>query len=82
MSSSQIYIAIAIAALAVIAVVYFFIVRKKPQAKFSKLAGLAMVLILAGIIFGESRVVGYGLIGAGVLLAIVDIVRKMRKIQR
>jgi hypothetical protein len=63
-------------ALAIIAVMVIFIGKKKQQTRLSKLAALSFSLVIAGIIFGESRLVGYSLIGAGVLLAVVDIFRK------
>jgi hypothetical protein len=43
------------------------------------LAGLAFAFIIAGIIFGDSRLVGYSLIGVGDLIAIMDIVIKLKK---
>jgi hypothetical protein len=40
----------------------------------SRGAFLAFPLIVAGILFGENRLIGYGLMGAGILLAFIDIV--------
>jgi hypothetical protein len=37
------------------------------------LAGLAWAFVLAGIIFGEDRLIGYGLMGVGVVLAVIDV---------
>jgi hypothetical protein len=34
--------------------------------------------VLAGILFGENRLVGYALLGIGVILAVIDIVRKSK----
>ncbi len=79
MNSSQIYILISIVVLAVIAAVLFIFRGKKPVGKLSTLGGLSLALMVAGIVFGESRLIGYSLIGAGVILAIVDMVRKLRK---
>ena len=42
------------------------------------LAGVAFALIVAGLVFGEHPVLRYGLIGAGVALAVLDIVRRSR----
>jgi hypothetical protein len=39
---------------------------------------LAFPLIIAGIVFGENRFIGYGLIGAGILLAFIDIIIRYR----
>jgi hypothetical protein len=74
MDPSQIYIAIAIVVLAVIAVVMFFVRKERPK-KLTPLAGLAFAFIIAGIAFGDSRLVGYSLIGVGVVIAVVDIIK-------
>ena len=79
MNMQQIYIIIAIGALAVIAALMIFIKKTRPQSKLSTLAALSFVFIIAGIFFGESRLVGYGLISIGVLLALIDIVKKLKK---
>ncbi len=75
----QTYIAIAIGALAIIAALMIFTKRMKPETKLSPLAGLAFAFIIAGVIFGESRLVGYSLMGVGVLLAVVDAIKKFKK---
>lgn len=79
MNTSPIYIAISIVALAIIAVVLFVVRGKKPERKLSRIGALSFFLVLAGIIFGESRLVGYSLIGGGIILAVIDIIRKMKK---
>jgi asparagine N-glycosylation enzyme membrane subunit Stt3 len=79
MEPSQIYILISIIVLLIIGVIVFFIKKNKNQKRFTTLAALAFAFILAGIIFGENRLTGYGLMGIGVLLALVDIVRKTKK---
>ena len=79
MDASQAYIAIAIAVLAIIAIAVFFASKNKEERKLSKLAGIAFAFVIAGIIFGEDRLVGYSLMGIGILLAVADIVLKSRK---
>jgi len=79
MISSQIYILISIIALLIIAFVVIFIRKDKKGKKLTPLASLSLIFVLAGIIFGNSRLTGYSLIGIGVLLAIIDIFRKLRK---
>jgi len=79
MINSQIYILISIIALLIIAIVVFFVRGKKKGKKVSLLGGLGLMFVLAGIIFGESRLVGYTLIGIGVLLAVIDIIIKSKK---
>ena len=78
MSPSQIYIAISIAVLAIIALLVFFVNKNKKEKKLSKLAGLSFAFIIAGIIFSDDRLVGYGLIGVGVILAIIDMIKKLK----
>jgi drug/metabolite transporter (DMT)-like permease len=76
MDASPFFILVAIVALAVIAILTLWIRKKEPQKQLSPLASLAFLLVVAGILFGEDRITGYGLLGAGVVLAIVDIIRK------
>lgn len=77
--NSSAYIIISIVALAMIAVVLFVLRARKPERKISKLGALSLFLVLAGIIFGESQLTGYSLIGAGVILAVVDIIKRFGK---
>lgn len=76
MGASQGYILISIVALAVIACLVFFVNKGKSARRLTPLAGLAFALVLAGLIFGENRMLGYGLLAAGVLLAVVDMIVK------
>jgi hypothetical protein len=34
---------------------------------------------MAGLIFGDNRFIGYSFLGLGVLFAIIDIIRKVKK---
>ena len=79
MESSQIYILISIGVLLAIFLVFFFLRKNKKQKRMTPLASLAFAFVIAGIVFGDNRVIGYSLIGTGVLLAIIDAVRKMKK---
>jgi hypothetical protein len=80
MNPSQIYILISIIILLVIAILLIIFIKKdKKQKSLTPLAGIAFAFVLAGIIFGENRLIGYSLIGTGLLLAIIDIVNKLRK---
>jgi hypothetical protein len=78
MDTSQIFITIAIVTLAVIAVL-FFVIRKGKAKRLTPLTGLAFGFMLAGIIFSEDRLIGYGLMGVGVVLAVVDIFLQAKK---
>ncbi len=70
MNTSQIYIIIAIAAF--IFVVILFLAARRKGKKLTPLVGLAWAIVLAGIIFSEDRLIGYGLMGVGVALAVMD----------
>ena len=76
MNPSQIYIAMSILVLAIIALLVFFGNKNRNEKKLTPLAGLAFGFIMAGIIFGDDRLIGYSLIGIGVILAIIDIIKK------
>jgi len=78
MNTSQIYIFIGLIALAAIMAV-LILTRKKMGKPLSRLAGFAFVFIMAGLIFGENRLIGYSLMGVGVVFAVVDIIKKLKK---
>lgn len=78
MDASQIYIALSIAVLAVIAILVFFVHKEKKEKPLSKLAALSFAFVIAGIVFGEDRLIGYSLMGVGVILAIIDIIAKSK----
>ena len=71
MNTSHIYIVVSIAAF--VLVLFLFLAARKKEKKLTPFLGLAWALILAGIIFGEDRLIGYGLMGAGVVLAVIDV---------
>jgi hypothetical protein len=73
-----VWIAISIIALVVIAVLLLR-GRRKQYPKPSNLAVLGMSLVVLGIIFGDSRIVGYSFIGVGVLLSVIDAVRNSKE---
>ena len=47
--------------------------------KNPELLTLGMMLEVIGIVFGTERIIGYPLIGAGVLLSIVSVIKSRRK---
>ena len=75
MNTYQIFIAIAIVVLLVTAGLVYFTGWRKEK-RLTPLAGLAFAFVLAGIVFGQERWLGYGLLGMGVILAVADMVRK------
>ena len=81
MNVTQIYIAISIVVLAVIALLFILTGKSKKQNRLTPLASIAFGFILAGIVFGDDRIIGYSLMGIGVILAVIDIfIRSKRKV--
>jgi hypothetical protein len=78
MTTSVVFIVISSAVLVVVAIVVFLVRGKKAENRITPLASLAFAFVLAGIIFGEDRLVGYGLMGIGVILAVADIFNRSR----
>jgi DMSO/TMAO reductase YedYZ heme-binding membrane subunit len=78
MNVSQGYILISIIVLAVIMIV-LVLTSKKMQKPLSKMATLAFLFAIAGAVFGDNRLIGYSLMGVGVILAIIDIVKKSKQ---
>ena len=73
-----VWIAISIVALVVI-VVLPLVGRGKQYKRPSNLAILGMSLVVLGIIFGDSRIIGYSFIGVGVLLSVIDAIRNRKQ---
>lgn len=71
---------ILIAGIALLAVILLLVLfTKKDSKRLTPLAGIAFACIAAGVIYGETRVVGYSLLAAGIVLAVIDAVLKRRK---
>ena len=77
-TSTTVYIAAAIAVLALVLLAVFVVSKGGREKRLTPLAGLAFAFVLAGIIFGENRLIGYAFLGAGVLLALVDMFRQSK----
>jgi hypothetical protein len=74
-----VWIAISIIALVVIVVLLLISRRKGKQfLNPSNLLILGMSLVILGIIFGDNRLIGYPLIGVGVLLSVIEAIRNRR----
>jgi hypothetical protein len=77
MEASSIYVLISVVVIALI-ILLVFLSRPKKQ-KLSPLPVIAFALVLAGIFFGDQPKLGYSLIGAGVVLFIVDMGKKPKQ---
>ncbi len=73
-----IYIIISIIGLVVVAILAIYIGLSKKPKRLSKLAIVAFLLIISGVAFGDNRLIGYSLMGAGIMLAVIDIFRKLK----
>ena len=78
MGASQIYILVSVVTLFVIALL-FFLNRKKKQKRLSNLTVSSFIFVISGLIFGDNRLISYGLIGTGLVIAVIDIVLNKRK---
>jgi FtsH-binding integral membrane protein len=78
MNASQAYILVSIITLFVVAILVFLLARSGQRNRLTPLAGIAFAFVLAGILFGENRLVGYSLMGIGIVLAIADMVQRSR----
>jgi hypothetical protein len=79
MITSQIYIAITIVVLAIIALIMFFVKKNKKDKKLTLLASFAFGFVLSGIVFSDDRLIGYSLMGIGIILAVIDIIKQSKK---
>lgn len=75
------YIALFIVVLAVVALLVFFLGQNRRESRLSPLAGLAFGSMLAGLFFGDNRLIGYSLLGIGVILAVIDMVNQSKSKQ-
>jgi len=75
---SQVYVLVSVAVLAVVCALVFFTGKGERKNRLTPLASFAFAFVLAGIIFGDDRFVGYGLIAIGTILAVADMIRRTR----
>jgi lysylphosphatidylglycerol synthetase-like protein (DUF2156 family) len=68
---------IAITSLIVIPIL-FLARHKKQETRLSRLAALAFSFIITGLFLSRKELVGYSLLGVGLVLAIVDIIQKRK----
>ncbi len=76
MSSSTVYVALGLVVLLAVAVVAVLLGRRPDATPLTPLAALAFGMVVAGIVFGENRAVGYTFFAVGIGLAVVDAVRR------
>ena len=79
MNASLPFILISIIVILIVAVLIFFVSKNRNENRLTPFAGLAFGFILAGILFGENRFLGYGLRRVGVIIAVIDIINGARR---
>lgn len=77
MNALSIYLAIAVLAGLAIAMNLVFDYNKKEKG-LSRLAGIAFAFVIAGIFLGGQQLIGYSLVGVGIILSIIDIIQKSK----
>lgn len=64
---------IAIGAVVLLLIILFVVFAKnKKRKELSPLSSVAFACVIVGIVFGNNRLIGYGLMGLGIVLAIID----------
>jgi predicted membrane protein len=77
MSTTRIDILMTVIAIALIVLLVFVIKGKEPQKKkFSIIGFFASAFIVSGIVFANNRTIGYILIGIGIALSMLEIIKK------
>ncbi len=76
MSEASFFKIVAIVVLVALAIIAFVRGRREAHNRLSPLAGLAFAFVVAGIVFGSDRLIGYSLMGIGVIMAVYDIFRR------
>jgi hypothetical protein len=79
MAFSDPFIITGLVVLVILAIIFVYGLKKRSQKQPSRIAFVAMFLVIAGILFGEDPYLGYGLLGAGIVLGVVDILIGLKK---
>ncbi len=70
------FVLVAVVVLAIVAGLVFLAGGKRSRGRLTPLGSVAFACVLGGILFGENQMLGYGLLGVGVVLALVDMAGK------
>jgi predicted permease len=73
------YFFIALSATILLVIFILAVLMQKKGKKMTPRTGLAFGFIISGTIFGGNQLVGYGLIGVGLAIAVADIIIKLKK---
>jgi len=78
MNASQIYIVVTIVVLVIVAILLFAVTKNKGALGIHPLTGLAFAFILSGLLFVNNQTLGYGLMGIGVMIAVIDMLKRSK----
>jgi lysylphosphatidylglycerol synthetase-like protein (DUF2156 family) len=73
------FIAFSVLLLVIIGILLLIAGKKRTEQQLSHLSLIGMVFIILGIVFGSDRLIGYSFLGAGVIIAVVDVVKNRKK---
>lgn len=76
MSESTLFILVAVVVLAIVAALVFLLGGKRSRGRLTLLGSVAFAFVLAGILFGDDQMLGYSLLGIGIVVAVVDMASK------
>lgn len=82
MQPSQIYVAIAVTVLVIIAIIAYYAGKNKKKRELKTLTPLASIafgFIISGIIFTDNTTFSYSFLGVGIIIAFIDIIIKLKK---
>jgi hypothetical protein len=79
MTSTQIFIIVSVIVLAVSGLLILIVKGIRDGKRLSPFAMLAFGSVLAGMVFRDIRLIGYGLMGIGLMIASFDLWRTSRK---
>lgn len=78
MNETTLYIMVIVEFLVVIALLVVLLRKNRGESRLSVLTKLAFGFVVLGLLFGETPWLGYGLMGIGIILAVIDIIRKRK----
>jgi len=79
MPAGTIFLVLSILALVTIVAFVFLSKRASERQRLSPLTGIAFAFIISGMLFEDNRLIGYILLGVGIIFAVADIIVKAQK---
>jgi len=73
------FIAFSVIILVIIGILLIIARTKGTEQQLSPLSLIGLVFIILGIVSGSDRLIGYAFLGAGVIVAVFDVVKNRQK---